>query len=119
MLLAPCSAKLSAQSPPCSRNASPAATRAERLHQVARLTCKNQRRKGRKLPLDLGKRLLVRVVGHLQGRLLAPALGRPTLGHDAAPPIRLLRNYRAGKMSDFSGLYTTAGAKARINPHRT
>src|SRR5438105_3262697 len=28
MLLAPCSAKLSAQSPPCSRNASPAATRA-------------------------------------------------------------------------------------------
>src|SRR5258707_13352938 len=28
MLLAPCSAKLSAQSPPCSRKASPAATRA-------------------------------------------------------------------------------------------
>src|SRR5205823_14207562 len=28
ILLAPCSAKLSAQSPPCSRNASPAATRA-------------------------------------------------------------------------------------------
>src|SRR5882672_8678346 len=27
MLLAPCSAKLSAQSPPCSKNASPAATR--------------------------------------------------------------------------------------------
>src|SRR3984885_8969471 len=28
MLLAPCSAKLSAQSPPCSKNASPAETRA-------------------------------------------------------------------------------------------
>ena len=53
----------------------------ELLGQVARLTGKNQRRKARELALDLGKRLLVRVVGHLQCRLLAPAVGRPTLGH--------------------------------------
>src|SRR5262249_19142760 len=34
----------------------------ERLHQVARLTCKNQRRKGRQLLLDVGERLLVGVI---------------------------------------------------------
>ena len=55
MLLAPCSAKLSAQSPPCSRKASPAATRASARLQLARLACKNQRRKGRELLLDVGQ----------------------------------------------------------------
>ena len=55
MLLAPCSAKLSAQSPPCSRKASPAADARQRFLQVARLAGKNQRRKGRKLRLDVGQ----------------------------------------------------------------
>jgi hypothetical protein len=57
---------------------------AERLHQAARLTCKNQRRKRGQLLLDLGKRLLVGVLRHLQRRLAAPALGRPSLGHRMA-----------------------------------
>ena len=38
----------------------------ERLLQAARLACKNQRRKGRKLLLDRGKRRLVRIIRHLQ-----------------------------------------------------
>src|ERR1700750_2923054 len=92
MLLAPCSAKLSAQSPPCSRKALPAATRqeevcpgpnpAERLRQVARLTCEHQWRKGGKLRLDIGQCLRIRIIGDLQHLLGAPAVGCPTLGHD-------------------------------------
>ena len=82
MLLAPCSAKLSAQSPPCSRKASPAATRRQRPLQVARLAGEHQRRKGRELRLDLGQRLRIGIFGHLQHRLGAPAIGRPPLGHD-------------------------------------
>ena len=54
----------------------------QRLLQVARLAGKNQRRKGRKLRLDLGQGLGIRIIRHLQHRLVAPAIGRPPLGHD-------------------------------------
>ena len=52
------------------------------LLQVPRLTCKNQRRKRRKLRLDIGQRFRIGIFGHLQNWLLAPAVGRPPLGHD-------------------------------------
>ena len=68
------------------------------------------------------ERLLVRVIRHLQCRPLAPALGRPTFGHDAA-----LQTYLACVQStllaycrrelhtvnDWRGLYTTAGARGQ------
>ncbi len=54
----------------------------KRLFQVARLTCKNQRRKRCKLRLDIGQRPGVGIVGYLQNRLGAPAVGCPPLGHD-------------------------------------
>ena len=41
----------------------------QRLFQIARLTGKNQRRKARKLRLDVGKRLGVGIFRHLHDRL--------------------------------------------------
>ena len=54
----------------------------QRFLQVARLAREHQRRKGRKLRLDIGQCPDVGVVWHLQHRLAAPAVGRPPLGHD-------------------------------------
>jgi hypothetical protein len=54
----------------------------KRLFQVAGLTCKNQRRKRGKLRLDIGQRLGVGIIGQLQRRPGAPAVGCPPLGHD-------------------------------------
>jgi len=54
----------------------------ECLLQVARLTCKNQRRERRKLRLDIGQCLRIGIFRHLHDWLLAPAIGRPPLGHD-------------------------------------
>ena len=54
----------------------------KRLFQVAGLTCKNQRRKRRKLRLDIGQCLGIGIIGDLQHRLGAPAIGCPPLGHD-------------------------------------
>ena len=53
----------------------------QRFFQVARLACKNQRRKGRQLRLDIGQRLGVRIIRHLHDRLCAPGIGRPTVHH--------------------------------------
>jgi hypothetical protein len=91
MLSAPCSAKLSAQSPPCSRKASPAATLRERLLQLARLACKNERRKAGELLLNRLQGCLVRIFRNLLDGLCPPALGRPPLGH-----FNLLLFNRAG-----------------------
>ena len=46
----------------------------QRLFQIARLAGKNQRREGRKLRLDVGQRLWVRIIRHLQSRLGAPGV---------------------------------------------
>ncbi|CKX86567.1 Uncharacterised protein [Mycobacterium tuberculosis] len=54
----------------------------QRLLQVASFTCKNQRRKRSKLRLDIGQRFRIGIVWHLHDWLLAPAVGRPPLGHD-------------------------------------
>ncbi len=55
----------------------------ERLLQIARLAGKNQRRKRREFGLNGGKLCGVRVLGQLDDRLSTPAIGGPTLGHDA------------------------------------
>ncbi len=49
----------------------------ERLLEVARLTCKNQWRKGLQLGFGLLQRGFVRIVRHLDDRQLAPARWRP------------------------------------------
>ena len=49
----------------------------ERSFQIARLAGKDQRRKGGKLRLDVGKRLRVRISRHLQDRLAAPGIRTP------------------------------------------
>ena len=54
----------------------------KRLFQVAGLTCKNQRRKRGELRLDVGQGLGVGIIGYLQNRPGAPAIGCPPLGHD-------------------------------------
>ncbi len=54
----------------------------KRLFQVAGLACKNQRRKGGKLRLDIGQCLGIGILRHLQHRFGAPAIGRPPFGHD-------------------------------------
>src|SRR6185437_6149700 len=67
----------------------------ELLFQAASLAGENQRRKGRELLLDVVEGPKVRVLGNLLDRLLAPAIGRPTLGH-----FSVLQRLRAA-------LYTT------------
>src|SRR6185437_297469 len=58
----------------------------KRLFQVAGLTCKNQRRKRRKLRLDIRQCLRIGILGHLLHRPGAPAIGCPcgcpSGGHD-------------------------------------
>ena len=49
----------------------------ERLLELARLAGKNQRRKRRELLLDIGQRLRIRIIRHLQDRLLAPGIRAP------------------------------------------
>jgi hypothetical protein len=51
------------------------------VSQGAGLAGEHQRRKGGQLRLDIGQRLGVGIVGHLQDRLGAPAIGAPALGH--------------------------------------
>ena len=89
-----CSAKLSAQSPPCSRKASPVGDLAERLLQLARLACKNQRRKAGELRLDGLQRRRVRIGRHLLDRLVPPARRCPTLAHDS--PLTPARPFAGG-----------------------
>ena len=71
--------------------------------EVACLACKNERRKARKLSLDLGQRLGIRVFGHLHDRLVPPRIRAPLPGicelrhrclqtSPCRPPQRLRRN---------------------------
>ena len=53
----------------------------ERLFERARLAGKDQRRERSKLLFGIGQYLRVRIIRHLLDRLLAPTIGRPTLGH--------------------------------------
>src|SRR6516225_7361813 len=78
---------------------------AERRFEVARLAGKHQRREGRNLPLHGVKRRPVRVLRHLQDRLPAPTLARPTLGHHRPPTLRHAP-LRGGETLRTSGLYT-------------
>ena len=55
----------------------------ERRLQRTRLTCKNQRRKRRKLRLHVSQSPGIRIIRHLDDGLFPPAIGRPTLGHHA------------------------------------
>ena len=78
MLLAPCSAKLSAQSPPCSRKASPRATRATPSSGCAPRRQRPAAGRSRAAP-RFRPAPSVRILRHLQDRFLAPAVRRPTL----------------------------------------
>ena len=90
MLLAPCSAKLSAQSPPCSRKASPAATLRERLLQVARLAGKNQRRKASRAASRRRRAPRVRIIRHLHRSASCASFRGPTFGHVQTPGHRTI-----------------------------
>ena len=61
---------------------------AQRPLEVARLPGEHQRREGRDQRLDLVQCLPVRILRGLHDRLCAPAVGRPTLGHDSIPYTR-------------------------------
>ncbi len=61
---------------------------AERFLEVARLSGEEQRRQARELRLDGGDFAGIRVFGQLGNRLIPPAGGHPTLGHDQTPPAR-------------------------------
>src|ERR671911_297868 len=57
----------------------------ERPLQLARLTCKNERRKPGELLLDGLQRRRIGIAGHLLDGHLPPALRRPPLAHDTLP----------------------------------
>ena len=79
---------------------------AERLRQVARLAGEHQRRKGRQLRLDRGQRRRVRIVRHLDDRLVPPALR----ASNARPSTRPSSARRVRDIAISAGLYTTAAA---------
>ena len=54
----------------------------QRLFQITGLTGEHQRRKRGELRLDIGQCLGIGIIGDLQHRPGAPAIGRPPLGHD-------------------------------------
>ena len=111
MLLAPCSAKLSAQSPPCSRKASPAATLASDLIRLRASPANTSGGKVASCASTSASACSVRVFGTLQDRLLAPALRRPTFGHQVA-----LHDANPKYGRGFQRAYTRARApKARSN----
>ncbi len=60
---------------------------AERLGEIAGLAGEDERRKAGELPLDRLEGSLIGIFGHLDDRLAAPTVARPTLGHDR-PPLR-------------------------------
>jgi hypothetical protein len=58
--------------------------------QFSGLAGKNERREPGQLLLDLPKRILIRIDGHLLDLLVSPAVRRPTLAHYSLPsPPRL------------------------------
>ena len=73
----------------------------QRAFQVARLAGKNQRRKSRKLRLDIGQRLGVRIIRHLHDRLAAPGIRAPLTGSSVStyaspnPSLRIVIVVRA------------------------
>ena len=81
MLSAPCSAKLSAQSPPCSRKAWPLATSAERSFRSRASPAKTSGGKVASCSSTSANACRSGIVRHLRNRLCAPAVGRPTIGH--------------------------------------
>src|SRR5204863_1601489 len=74
----------------------------ERALERPRLAGKNERREGREQPLDLGKRLLIRIIRHLLDRLRSPAVGGPTRGHGYSPSLQRGRGYTLKKLPDAS-----------------
>jgi hypothetical protein len=54
----------------------------QRFLQIAGFTGEHQRRKGSQLRLDISQHLGIGIIGHLQHRFGAPAIGCPPLGHD-------------------------------------
>src|SRR5262249_43390160 len=66
------------------------------LLEAARLAGEYQRRKARKLPLDLGEGRRVGVLGKLLRRAAAPAVRGPALGHGHLRIPRALRPAAAG-----------------------
>ena len=114
MLSAVNSAKLSAQSPPCRRNASPRDGLGELGLQLARFAGEDERRIGRELRLDGPQLGLVGIVGHLHPRTLPPvgflplahrrhsvsALGGPLIGEDGRKENAQNRRARAGLRPD-------------------
>jgi len=118
MLLAPCSAKLRHSRRP-GGNLRPWRRGASCFGQVARLASKT--RAGNVANASrLRKRLLVGYSGDCKNWLLAPAIGRPTLGHDAALQYRQSRT-QAGRpacgraVCPIWAAYTRRQGKARIN----
>jgi hypothetical protein len=83
---------------------------AERLFQVSRLTCKNQRRKRRELRLDIRQCLRIGILGHLQHRPAAPAIGCPCFGHD----VNSLRRNRYLSVNCGRPLYTQANRQPPV-----
>ena len=59
----------------------------KRFLQLARLACKDQRRKGGELPLDRLQCGRIWIVRHLHDGLGPPAFGRPPVVHEPAPNV--------------------------------
>ena len=75
----------------------------QRVLQIARLAGKHQRRKGRELLLDVGQRLLVRIIRHLHDRLAAPAIGAP-LPEFASFDIVVSKRHPPGCRNGYAGI---------------
>ncbi len=85
------------------------------LLQLARLTCKNQRRKGRETGLGLLERSHVRIGRHLLDRLCSPGIRRP-FRHFSTQQLWLFRRTSDGDCPGLAGnaaLYRNPTAHSR------
>ena len=102
------SAKLSAQSPPCSRKARPSRDLGERRLQAPRLAGEDQRRIVAQRRLDGAERRGIGIVRRLLDRLAPPAIGAPFLGHHKPHRTRKMRVSKPQSILSLTTLHQRA-----------
>ena len=85
----------------------------QRLFQIARFAGKDQRREGRKLRLDIGKRLRIGIIRHLHDRLAAPGIPGSISTYWTASTSRI-SNFRHPKVRPCGPMTSGAASGSRL-----
>ncbi len=90
----------------------------QRLFQIARFAGKNQRRKGRKLRLDIGKRLRIGIIRHLDDRPRTPGFRVPFrhIGPHRHSLLQTVITGRGLRPASRESIFTNGGYGFRPSP---